>query len=254
MKNQLLVFAFWLFISGCAIKQNAGKAPARWTNEMADQYLKNRDDSTTWDTEMFNNDRLNSADFDLPFTVGVFPTPKYDLLVDKSFNGVGNFGLSGGEGNELKIEDKTILFNSFYAGKNAFNQAYLDDNKPNEIFFHIVVLTDLIDTLDYTHLMSGVVSRNHPDYIGQGFYKTKESRIDYAAFITADRNAYAIVNMRLFDLTKGKTILIAPQKDKSFRSMQIDSPSLSREEIEGFTKTLLETEDVRRFFTAAGNI
>ena len=203
---------------------------------------------------MFKNDIAYRTATDLPFTMGIFPTPKYDLIVQNSFNGVGNYGLTGGEGYEYKIDDKTILFNSFLAGANVFNKNQLGDNHKNEIFFHVVVLTDFVDTVDYSHCMTEVLSRNHPDYIGQGFYRTRNNRIDYAAFITADRDAYAIVNMRLFDLTKGKTILIAPQKDGTFRTLQIPSPRLSSMEIEDYTKTLLDKEVSRSFFTAHGNI
>ncbi len=122
------------------------------------------------------------------------------------------------------------------------------------MFFHIIVLTDFVDTVNYSHVLSEVVSGNHPDYIGQGFYNTANNRIDYSAFITSDRNAYAIVDMRLFDLTKGKTILIAPQKDKSLRSMQIDSPPMSSKEIEAYTKALVVRKGVKEFFVGEGSI
>ena len=111
-----------------------------------------------------------------------------------------------------------------------------------------------MDTTNYSHVLSEIISRNHPDYIGQGFYRTKENKIDYTAFITADRNAYAIIDMRLFDLKRGKTILIAPQTDHSIRSMQIQSPQLSSDQMEDYTKSLLEKEEVVSFFTAKGNI
>jgi hypothetical protein len=211
-------------------------------------HLSNRENPATWDSTIYANDLENIFAFDLPFTSGVFPVPNYELLGEGSFKGVGNFGYPGGEGMEIKLGDKTILFNSFFVKKNTLNEAYVDSEKEDEIFFHIVVLTDFVDTTNYTHTMSEVVSRNHPDYIAQGFYKTLNDRIDYAAFLTADRRAYAIVNMRLFDLTKGKTILIAPQKDQSLRSMQIDCPPMSSAEIEEYTKSLVQEKRVKEFF------
>ncbi len=216
-------------------------------------HLANREDYTKWDTAMFRSDMENRMDMDLPFTSGVFPVPRYELHGEGSFKGLGNFGYPGGEGMEIKLDDKTLLFNSFFVKRNAINEAYLKDDKEDEVFFHIIVLTDFVDTLNYSHVLSEVVSRNHPDYIGQGFYKTTNNRIDYSAFITADRNAYAIVDMRLFDLTKGKTILIAPQKDKSLRSMQIDSPPMSSKEIEAYTKALVVRKGVKEFFVGEVN-
>ena len=58
----------------------------------------------------------------------------------------------------------------------------------------------------------------------------------------------------MFDLTKGRTILIAPQKDGSLRSMQIDSPVLSSQEIQGYTDKLLKKEEIENFFSQRGNI
>ena len=257
MKFKLQVFVPLLICLGCSSSQVEGSEDTKsliWTNEMALEHISNREDSTKWDYDMFNSDLANVANYDFPFVSGVFPTPEYDLLGENSFKGVGNYGLSGGEGLEIKVEDKTILFNSFFVGKNSFNKDYLDANQSNEIFFHIVVLTDFVDTVNYSHLLSEIVSRNHPDYIGQGFYKTQDNRIDYSAFITANRNAYAIVNMRLFDLTHGKTILIAPQKDRSFRTKQIKSPNLSSEEIDDYTRSLLKKEEIIRFFSFGGSI
>ncbi|MNY10518.1 hypothetical protein D3C86_1435030 [compost metagenome] len=74
------------------------------------------------------------------------------------------------------------------------------------------------------------------------------------AFLTASRNSYAIINMRLFDLTLGKTILIAPQKDGSFRSMQIDSPKLSSETSGPYLRKLVKRKEVVAFFTQKGTI
>lgn len=215
--------------------------------------LKNREDSTKWDQEMLKLDIENNIELNLPFTSGIFPTPKYDLLGENSFNGVGNFGFTGGDGYELKIDNKTILFNSFFVGNNDLNKSKLGSLK-DAVFFHIVVLTDFVDTVNYSHVMSQIVSRNHPDYMGQGFYKTSNNTIDYAAFTSSNGDAYAIVNMRLFDLNKGQTILIAPHKDKTLRSMQIKSLLMESSQIESFTRKLLTNDNIRTFFTQQGTI
>lgn len=148
----------------------------------------------------------------------------------------------------MKAGDKTILFNALFAKANPFNTEFIPVSEADEVFFHIMVATDYVDTVAYSHTMNEIVSRNHPDYLGQGFFKTFDNRIDYSAFITADRKSYAIVNMRLFDLSKGRTVLIAPQKDGSLHSMQIHSPFLSSKEVEAYSKSLIEEEKVRDFF------
>lgn len=252
MKFKLLFLLTICF--GCSEEEKEQTETSVWTSSMIEAHLANREDSTKWDLEMFRSDLENNMPFELPFSNGVFPVPKYDLLAKKSFKGVGNFAYPGGEGSELKIGAKTILFNSFFVGTNFFNQNYIAKKAKDEVFFHILVLTDFVDTLNYSHVSSEIVSRNHPDYVGQGFYKTKTNSIDYSAFITADRNSYAIVNMRLFDLKYGRTIIIAPQTDNSFRSMQIESPPLSSEQIENYTKKLIEKAEIREFLTRKGTI
>lgn len=249
MKSSALLILLLLF-TGCISTDNKNV----WSNEQSHQQVILREDSSTWDTQMFLSDLANlKAKSELPMISGVFPVPAYDLVGKSSFKGVGNFGYPGGEGAELKINDKTILYNSFFAGANPFNKAFIDGKK-NEVFFQIIVLTDTVDTVMYSHVGSEIISRNHPNYIGQGFYKTKSQKIEYIAFQTADRRAYAMVNMRLFDLSLGRTILIAPQTDQSLQSKQINAQILSSEEIETFTDSLVKVPQIKQFFTQNGTI
>ncbi len=99
-----------------------------------------------------------------------------------------------------------------------------------------------------------MLSRNNPGYICEGFFKKRKNEIDYTAFLTANRDAYAIVNMRLFNLKYGRTILIAPQKDGSLRSMQILSPILSNQEVKGYIDKILKQDDIKTFFLNMDNI
>lgn len=213
-----------------------------------------RQDSSYWDTEMLKADLSHKNERPTgPFMFGAFPVPNYDLIGKRTFSGLGNFGYSGAGKYYKTIKDKTILYNSFFVKKNNLNQERLQKIK-DEIFFQILVLTDTIDSVNFSHVGSEIISRNHPDYLGQGFYRTKATRIDYVAFTTLEQESYAIVNTRLFNLDYGKTILIAPQKDGSLRSKQIESPQLSSEEINQFTEKLLEEDETVEFFTKPGNI
>lgn len=214
----------------------------------------NRENQSVWDQEMFKMDLEARSIFqpDVPIEAGVFPTPSYDLIAKGSFGGIGMFGVSGG-GDEKNINDKTILYNSFYVNKSDATRDFVATEE-SRMFFQIILLTDFIDTIDYSHLQKQLVSRNHPDYIGEGFFKTSNNRIDYVAFLTGNLDSYAIINMRMFDLTKGRTILIAPQKDGSLRSKQIDSPNLTSEKIDSYTNKLLKEKVVIDFFTTTGNI
>jgi hypothetical protein len=171
------------------------------------------------------------------------------LLGKESFKGVGN----GGNFSGIDINGKKVLYSYFLVNKNALTQKFVGD-KPNEVFFTIATLTDFIDTINYTHAGVQIISRNNPDYIGQGFFKTKEDIIDYVAFLTANRDEYAIVNMRLFNLRNGRILLIAPQKDGSLRSMQIRSPILSDKELPDYMNKVLQQDDVKSFFSNSSTI
>ena len=254
MKYIALLLTVIFFTACSGREENEKTGEIFWTEEKAEAHHKDRQDPDKWDITMFNNDmQYQVSDSELPVKSGVFPTPDYDLIGKASFKGVGNFGLPGGNKLEKKIGDKTILYNSFFVGNSDVSKPWAGNEKDG-VFFQIIVLTDFVDTVNYTHLSSEIISRNHPHYIGQGYYKTRDNKIEYLSFITADQHAYAIVNMRLFDLKMGKTILIAPQKDKSFRSMQIKSPELTSEDIEAYTDKLLKQKEIIDFFTYKGNI
>ena len=132
---------------------------------------------------------------------------------------------------------------SFYVVNNPIYEHYMGEND-NEVFFQIYVLYNT-DDIDANAL---ITSRNHPDFMGQGYAKTPAKNIEYSAFITAEHESYAIVNTRLFNLSHGKTILIAPQPDGTLRSMQIDSPYLTKDDLVDYTKKMIKTDKVIQFF------
>jgi hypothetical protein len=243
MKKLLLILISPIIIYACSYKPSKIKSVNEpWNSQKRAQYLTNRNDSTTWDQEKFENDKQFIGLEDIgPFENGAFPVPNYDLIGKGSFKGLGTLS------EEFQLNDKNILMNGFYIGKNELNKYRLNTMK-NEVFFQILVLTDTIDNVNYKLNQSSVTSRNHPDYLGQGFIKTKNNRIDYLAFQTAENNNYAIINARLFDLNYGKTILIAPQKDKSIKSLQINSPQITSDSIIQYTNKLLLDKKIIEFF------
>jgi len=240
MKRILFVGLFIISIISCSVKNTSNQN--NWSESKRLEHLHNVNDSTTWDYEMFENDKNDEDLGDLgPFEIGAYPVPKYDLLGKGSFKGLGIIG------DKFPMKNKTIVMNSFFVKKNEFNKHRLKDKK-DEIFFQIIISTDTIDNVNHNLSGNFVLSRNHPDYLGQGFIKTKNNRIDYLAFQTPENNAYAIINTRIFDLNYGKTILIAPQKDKTLKSLQIKSPELTSDSILEYTKKLIKENKIIEFF------
>lgn len=261
--NKILFFLAMIIVFSCKDITNEqidfDKSTANFDDLVLSDSLRalvveKRQDSSFWDKGLFKKDLTSTkGKSSRPFKFGAFPVPRYDLIGKGTFAGLGSFGYTGSGKYFKTIKDKTILYNSFFVKKNKLNESRLG-NKSDEIFFQIIILTDTIDSANFSHLGSETISRNHPDYLGQGFYKTKNNKIDYVAFTTPENESYAIVNTRLFNLNRGKIILIAPQKDGSLRSMQIESSILSSEEINQFTDNLLKEEGIVKFFTQADNI
>jgi len=220
-----------------------------WTTDKEKAHLADLNNPATWDTAMLKDDiEFTGWKSELPISLGAFPTPEYDRVGKGSFKGIGFYGQT------KYIQGKSIAVASFVINKSPVNAAYIKAGKNNEVYFTIAVLTNKADTVNYTHTMNNVVSRNHPDYIGQGYVKYANLKVDYTAFLTAGRNSYAIVNMRLFDLKNGALILIAPHKDNSLRSLQMEVPVLSTDDLDGYIDSLFKQKKVLSFFTEEGTI
>lgn len=245
--NKTLIFIISILVFSCKAQEE--KPEFKWNLEQERIHNENRNDSTKWSSKNWETDILDIELEGKPIINGVFPVPKYELT-DSTFNGLGSSG--NWEGYDLK--DKKIVHHSLYVTKNGVNKKFISD-KPNEVFFTIAVLTDSVDLKGYTHTYASVSSRNHPHYVGRGFVKTKSNEIDFVSFLTADRNNYAFINMRLFDLRIGRIILIAPQKNGTLRSLQLNSAIMSSEEIDKYIENLISNDKkVIDFFTKAGNI
>lgn len=118
-----------------------------------------------------------------------------------------------------------------------------------------MTLTNFVDTINRTHGGSYISSRNNPDVVCEGYFKAQNNdEVDYMAFLTGNREEFAVVNMKLFDLKNGRTILVAPQKDHSLRFLQIPTPIISNTEIQNFITGVLEQEKVKTFFLNKGNL
>lgn len=257
MKSKKLIFIPFLFLmlslNIYAQETTSNDTINNWNEKKERQHLLNRQDSSTWDYEMLYRDIEDAKNVDSkPFQFGVFPVPKYSLLGKNSFQGIG----IGSFHRRIENSDNNLYCTFFAVKKNELIKQYIPEEKTNEIFCTIMVITDIkIDTVNYSHSKNQMISRNHPDYIGQGFVKTKKGEVDYLAFLTADRNEYAIVNMRLFNLKQGRIILIAPQKDGTLRSLQLKSEQvLSIDDIECYIDDLINQNTIKDFLTHKGNI
>lgn len=219
--------------------------------EIRKQQLENIKDPSLWDLERMKDDIVPDIDL-LPLRFGAYPVPDYDKLGPYRGGGfVGNLQARSMKEYKLSVEDKEVVFNSFFIGDSPF---YKEENK-NRVFFTIITVADSLDTNNTVPGMSLISSRNHPDYGGEGSIITENNKLEYVTFTTPEKGSFAIVNMRLFHLEYGEIIVIVPQKDGSLRSLQIKGRKVNDQEVFDYIKNeVLKRSDVVEILTDKGAI
>ncbi len=240
---------------------NAQNNEIQWTEELRLKHISNVENPATWDMDRLNNDNTppepvpGFPNRPLPISTGPFPAPDYDSISMSSFKGIGMalpIPLPAYPDMKLTVGDKDVVYASFFVNDNPF---YQSTSGTDRVFFTLITVTDSLDENGYAIGAGQISSRNHPDYIGQGFYQTTTGKIDFTAFTTPEGEEYAIVNMRLFHLKYGNVILVAPQKDGTFRSMQLDEKEVTSDEsYEQIKSQILRRSDVIEFFSGKGVI
>ncbi|WP_139001826.1 hypothetical protein [Hyunsoonleella aestuarii] len=206
-----------------------------------------------WDMERMKGDIEPISERE-PIRFGAFPVPHYNSLFGFNYRG-------GGEINNrmarslpdyrITMKDKEIVFCSFHIG----NSPFYKEEQRNTAFFTVITVIDTVDTNNFALGTSRIISRNHPDYGGEGSFITRDNKVEFVAFTTPDKGSFAIVNMRLFHLEYGNIILITPQKDGSFRSLQIKgSVPLADGSFDYIKTNVLQREEVIKFLTVEGVI
>lgn len=197
MKKQYFIFVLGFVLCACMNKKGL---------------LSQENSQSKMDWEQFQND-LKFVDEinEFPLGNGVFPVSEYE---------------SSGNGNvekKIQILDFDLIQQSVFVYQGDYNKSFFNGVKdPNQelIYFTILVKASFQDSLN--QIMSS--SRNHPIYLGQGIVKLKDNRsIRWVASQSDDlRHDMAIVNMKYFDLTKGRLIIVVPMEDGSLRYKQLN--------------------------------
>ncbi|QRM89428.1 hypothetical protein FG167_09310 [Lacinutrix sp. WUR7] len=247
--NFSLTFIFLLgILTSCysqsekAVKKDTIAAPF-WTLEKAKKMASDFNSPAKWDTKTLEMEIENLEAYppmDFPLYTSPFPTPDYE---------------SPGNGNgsiEIEIGGKKIIGQTVIIGRGEHSE-YLFQNLNDAYITYFTILT-IADGMDTENPVLAT-SRNHPHYLSQGSLNTSsKSRVDWVATQFADKNAYGIVNTRIFDLRIGRLILVAPQKDGSIRFYQTEAPTMNAEEREKFIENLKTEPKVIEFFNNENNI
>ena len=165
-----------------------------------------------------------------PINKSPFPVTEYDYAVS---------------GIPFVIEFDSIVFKGVRIGEY--------ENLESENIIDKLILLILINDKDSEEKHIGRL-RNYPYLTAQGIFEAKNDEFDWVFSSSPDGFSTLIFNMKLFDLRFGETIIIYPQKDKSFFYDQIkDSPN-NYGNFEEFKKKIISNPKVKNQLNSEENI
>lgn len=190
-------------------------------NEVAELQTRkiSSEDSTQWNNTLFIQDKetyTNHQDYlsNLPMHLAAFPVADYDYGVagvpfDVRLEGKFTYGFSVGAYADANAVDPTLEVALFFISHDSI-----------------------------TEENTFVQSRNYPSLTAQGMVKTSKQTYDWIFVQDMDQPGWVIVNMKLFNLQLGKTIIILIQNDGSFIYKQLDLDPKDFDSPESYTTAL----------------
>lgn len=237
----LLVIASSFLLFSChntkntIANSNEKSISTEWNIEELKKKATEHLDSANWDFELFKQDIESYTKYSeifksFPLNKSPFPVATYDYAVFST-----PFTIKNGE----KII-KGVRIGEF-------------ENLESEK--EITKLTLLILTNDEKSEENTLVdSRNYPYLTAQGSFKVKDHEYNWVFSASPDSYATLLLNMKLFDLRFGETVIIYPQKDKSFYYEQIDDSPNNYNDFEDYKKAILNIPKVKTQLNSDSNI
>lgn len=241
MIQKILAIIILLFlIVSCQEREKTDSASKNnevniWTLKKLSDRANQQLDSSQWDSNLFKQDietydKYSQIFQGYPLNKSPFPVAEYDYAVSSI---------------PFMIENDETIFKGVRIGEyeNPESEKIIDK------------LTLLVLTNDKKAEEATLVdSRNYPYLTAQGIFKISNNELDWVFSSSPDGFSTLIVNMKLFDLRFGETIIIYPQIDKSFLYEQIkDSPNNHRD-FKEFKRSLLNNPKVKNQLNSEMNI
>lgn len=210
-KTRFYCFAIFSIILAC---QNSPKQPqaavestqedtTEWSLTQLEDRARQQLNQSAWDTALFRQDIATYEAFGeyfriYPLNKSPFPVATYDFAVysepfTQLTDSINYTGVRIGEYESMDSEEKINKLNLLIASK--------EDG---------VVENTFVD------------SRNYPYLTAQGVFSHPETQFDWVFSSSPDGYAMLMVNMKLFDLRFGNTVVIYPQKNGAFYYKQTD--------------------------------
>ena len=209
----------------CTEKSEPIAAPSAetsaWNLETLGLKAQDHSDTSKWDNQMFGQDtavgrQYRSVFESYPLNKSPFPVAEYEYAVSSV---------------PFTIETDS----SFYRGIRIGEYENFESDKVIEKLTLLVY-----DKEQISEESTMAESRNAPYLSAQGYFKLSENTYDWVFASSPDGFSILMLNMKLFDLRFGESIVIYPQADNSFYYDQIaDSPN-NYADFEDYKKSILE--------------
>ena len=224
-KKLVIIFISGLLHNSCKyIEKTNSNVQISNENNWNIQRLKDRAiqhlDSSKWDKELLIQDietynKYSDIFNSYPLNKSPFPVAKYDYAVSNI---------------PFTVEKDSLIFKGVKIGEyeNPESEKVIDK-------LTLLILTNDKDSEENTL----VESRNYPYLTAQGIFKVSNNDFDWVFSASPDGYSTLLINMKLFDLRFGETIIIYPQMDKSFLYDQLEESPNNYENFEDFKKVIL---------------
>lgn len=227
-----------LLILACQDNKNGITELAKEQNKNQEQLSKiayNHQDSTKWDVNLLQQDIETYHKYvevfqDYPLNKSPFPVAEYDYAVSSI---------------PFSISIDSIVLKGITIGEY--------ENPDSEKIITKLCLLFLTNDLEAEETTM-VESRNYPYLTAQGRCKVKNNRLDWVFTASPDGFSTLLLNMKLFDLRFGETILIYPQTDQSFLYHQLKESPNRYTNFETFKSKILSYEMVANQLKSKHNL
>ncbi|TCK67312.1 hypothetical protein DFQ05_1086 [Winogradskyella wandonensis] len=240
MQKILITIIFGLLFSSCQENEKLNSLEKstevnKWNIEKLSIRARQHLDSTNWDLELLNQDietynKYSEIFQSYPLNKSPFPIAEYDYAVSSI---------------PFVIELDYVVLKGVRIGEyeNPESEKIIDK-------LTLLILTNDKDSEENTL----VDSRNYPYLTAQGKIEANNNDFDWVFSSSPDGFSTLILNMKLFDLRFGETIIIYPQKDKSFFYEQIEDSPNNYENFEEFKKKIISNPKVKNQLDSEKNI
>lgn len=240
INKSLFILLLGLFLSSC--HENNSSYPEVitieskvWNTATLKDRVKNNLDSNHWDNELLNQDietyhKYAEVFQSFPLNKSPFPVARYDYAVSSA---------------PFVLEMDNTVFKGVRIGEYEDPESEKVSDK-----LTLLVLTNNAEAEESTL----VESRNYPYLTAQGTFKVTNNVFNWVFSASPDGYSTLLLNMKLFDLRFGETIIIYPQKDQSFLYDQINDSPNNYKTFAAFKEAIQSNSKVRSQLKSDKNI